>query len=214
MNVEQDRVTNLPSSDTHLWLDTEPTWQEFNRLFQANTDARSVEWDAPVQTLRPVLIGTAAAILGRESFRCVDRNPEDVAQDFFTRCLGKALRNYEPGRLLCAYLYDIFVNECITKFRRARLRQTRPLTIDAKHGRLNPLHSIERKQVGLDVRLAIDKLNPDERRVVSDRCDRGMSAGESGEKEDCKPSKIYRRRSAAYQKLREFLAVYDPDQRE
>ena len=176
------------------------------RLTQAQLDARAQQREEDDELIREAQRGQRAAfdVLVRRYDQAVLRlalhmlGNEQDAQDVHQEAFLKAYRHLGNFRFECSFytwLYRIVTNLCLDQLRRRKSRREDPATVlDAQGDEMdllsnvsdtramaNPARELDRKQMGLSIAAALDKLTPRERTVFELKHYQGLKLRTIGE---------------------------------
>ena len=176
------------------------------RLTQAQLDARAQQREEDDELIREAQRGQRAAfdVLVRRYDQAVLRlalhmlGNEQDAQDIHQEAFLKAYRHLGNFRFECSFytwLYRIVTNLCLDQLRRRKSRREDPATVvDAQGDEMdllsnvsdtramaNPARELDRKQMGLSIAAALDKLTPRERTVFELKHYQGLKLRTIGE---------------------------------
>jgi RNA polymerase sigma-70 factor (ECF subfamily) len=99
----------------------------------------------------------------------------DLASDVFHRFLKAIHRGGGPDRHVSAWLYRTAHNAVVDYFRRQQHRQHLPLNENLVNGDDNPVMTVDRALAAAEIREALQRLSPDQRRVIALKFLEGMS---------------------------------------
>ncbi|SFS04443.1 RNA polymerase sigma-70 factor, ECF subfamily [Granulicella pectinivorans] len=202
------------------------------KLTQAQLDARAQQRSEDDDLIREAQAGqrTAFDALVRRYDQSVLRlalhmlGNEQDAQDVHQEAFIKAYRHLGNFRFECSFytwLYRIVTNLCLDQLRRRKSRREDPATVlDASGDEMdllsnisddramaNPARELERKQMGVSINEALDKLTPRERTVFELKHYQGLKLRTIGEMlnttEETAKNTLFR----ATRKLRANLAI-------
>jgi RNA polymerase sigma-70 factor (ECF subfamily) len=176
------------------------------KLTQAQLDARAQQRSEDDDLIREAQAGhrTAFDALVRRYDQSVLRlalhmlSNEQDAQDVHQEAFIKAYRHLGNFRFECSFytwLYRIVTNLCLDQLRRRKSRREDPATVlDASGDEMdllsnvsderamaNPARELERKQMGVSINEALDKLTPRERTVFELKHYQGLKLRTIGE---------------------------------
>jgi RNA polymerase sigma-70 factor (ECF subfamily) len=176
------------------------------KLTQAQLDARAQQRSEDDDLIREAQAGqrTAFDALVRRYDQSVLRlalhmlGNEQDAQDVHQEAFIKAYRHLGNFRFECSFytwLYRIVTNLCLDQLRRRKSRREDPATVlDASGDEMdllsnvsddramaNPARELERKQMGVSINQALDKLTPRERTVFELKHYQGLKLRTIGE---------------------------------
>lgn len=167
---------------------------------------RSHEAGNAVVCVDTALTAIASRILHSPRFRGVNCDANEAVNDLFLRLSTMVGRDFEFRTPVYPLVFEIFVNICRDKGRRARVRRAKTLTWEPK----SPLPTAEEMKLCGEsrkrIRKALRTLSRLERRVVIDKYWGGLSARESAKRQKVAPKMIPAILFRARRKLRRILS--------